>query len=143
MNKSSKISYKHDSVGRILKLVKLYSSQKEFLEKCDISNHSYVSDLKLGKIGKPSPKYLEKIIQGTGCNGTWLLTGSGKMFSDDPSYAMAQEPGEQYQAFDRALKLIGRIEQTSDAVKEIELPPGIELQLAELLVKLLKRREGN
>lgn len=137
---SRKKSDVHESVERILELVRLYGTQKAFLQACEIQNHSYISDLKHGKIDRPSAGYLEQIVRGTGCSGTWLLTGRGEKFEPIRKNPNIAEESPAYGSFLTALSLIEKIEQQRDALKDIELPPDLELRLARLLVRLLERR---
>lgn len=66
--------------NRILDLSSEFSSNKEFLDKCEITNHSLISDIRRGKIKTPGSDILVKIVQGTGCSGSWLLAGIGDKY---------------------------------------------------------------
>jgi len=60
-----------------------------------------------------------KIVRGTGCSGTWLLTGEGDKYPPEPRSNKAAEPEEDYIAdFMQAKRLITSIAQKPDAVKD-------------------------
>ena len=121
--------------GRILELSNLYSSNKKFLEKCKINNASLLSELKSGRTRTPSADVLANIVEGTGCSGSWLLTGQGKMFnSDDTGQFDLNED------IIRALNLLNRIEQKLNGSSNNKLPKDLEVQLTELLLKVLQNR---
>ncbi|GEM_PF-1037455 len=145
---SSKKSAIPDISKRILSLSASYATDKAFLEACEISNHSFVTDLRKGRVTSPGPETLALIVRGTGCSGTWLLTGKGEMFPPEPrdnAKAAAAEPEEQYIAhFKQAMRLIENLEQRSDALTDIELPGDLPLKLSRLTTKLLEAQlEGN
>jgi hypothetical protein len=128
----------NDVAGRIISLSALFPTNKEFLQKCGITNHSLVTDLKKGRIKNPGADILALIVHGTGCNGSWLLTGEGEMF----------DPGQTLQTGNRfgpamikgLITLLEEIEHESESLDKIDLPEGVDLQLARLLVKILERR---
>ena len=122
---------------RILTLSQSYSSDKEFLQKCRIERLNLLSDLKSGRIKAPGADFLAKIIKGTGCSGTWLLTGEGNMFE---SRQNTDGPGGIAGSIVRAFELLDRIEREKGALIASELPPDIDLQLARLLTKILEDR---
>jgi transcriptional regulator with XRE-family HTH domain len=124
---------------RILELSSLYSSAKEFLKKCDIPNKSLITDIKKGRSKSPSADYLRKIVRGTGCSGSWLLTGEGEMF--EPRRNIDGEQNGSDPNLQMAFSLIEKIEQQAASLKDVELPADVELQLARLLVKVLERRK--
>lgn len=141
---SSKKLYETNLSERILHLSSLYSTNKEFLNKCGISNPAFITDIKRGRNKNPGADVLAKIIRGTGCNGTWLITGKGEAFTkNDLINQLVAEDDVSYQAFSHVIRLIERIEQTPSEIKELPLPQGIEIRIAELLLTLLKRHEDN
>jgi len=77
---------------RIIGLSDSYATDKAFLNKCGITNHSFITDLRKGQIKNPSGEYLVKIVRGTGCSGTWLLTGEGDKYPPEPRSNKAAEP---------------------------------------------------
>lgn len=136
-NMSSK-KYEISQIGkRIIELSTMYSSAKEFLIKCEIPNQSLITDIKKGRAKSTGAEYLGKIVRGTGCSGTWLLTGEGEMFmsSRNRENPASAEPQVQYLA-----TLIDRLER-SGGIDSKELPPGFELSVARLLVELLELRD--
>lgn len=129
---------KTDIAKRIVELSSMFSTDKEFLDKCGITNSSLITELRKGRMKSPGAETLADIVRGSGCSGTWLLTGEGEMFgSGSKAGAGPDEP------FSRALTLIERIEQQPDAVKEAPLPEDLEVRLARLLTRLLERRNNN
>ena len=73
---------KNPIAERIILISNRYDSAKDFLDKCGINNYSLITDLKSGRIKKPGSEVLARIVIGSGCNGTWLLTGEGKPFEE-------------------------------------------------------------
>jgi hypothetical protein len=134
-NKKSGISQISE---RVLELSRLYPTAKAFIEKCEISNYSLITDIKKGRIKTPGAEYLDLIVRGTGCSGTWLLTGEGKMFE---ARVNPKEGSPQAVNIEYAFKLLERIEQKANGLKGIELPPDVDVQLARLLLKVLEHRE--
>lgn len=128
---------------RILALVAHYGSQKAFLEACDIGNHSYVSDLKRGKNQDPGAAILGKIVRGTGCSGTWLLTGEGQKFPPERPRENEAPPEDYIADFMQARRLIASIEQRKDALKDSDQLMDLAVQCSELTTKLLKIRRSN
>lgn len=80
---SRKKNHNNEISSRIIKLASLEGTNKAFIEKCGIRNHSLITDLKKGTIKTPGAEILEKIILGTGCSANWLLTGRGEMFPEE------------------------------------------------------------
>jgi len=135
---ASKNSEINEISQRIITVSAAYSSNKEFLDKCGISNHSLITDLKKGRIKNPGADILVKIVRGTGCNGSWLLTGKGRMF-DLPSDHV-ENGGVSYIRFNGTSNLIEVIEKKIDQITDIELTGELELKLSKLLVKILEHR---
>lgn len=128
----------NDVAGRIISLSALFPTNKEFLQKCGISNHSLVTDLKKGRIKNPGADILALIVHGTGCNGSWLLTGEGEMF--DPGQTLLTGNGFGPAMIKGLITLLEEIEHESESLDKFDLPEGVDLQLARLLVKVLERR---
>jgi hypothetical protein len=128
-----------DVTGRVIELSSLFTTDKEFLKKCDISNYSFLTDLKKGRANWPSAEYLQKIVRGTGCSASWLLTGDGEMF--EPRRNNSGEQNGSDPNLQMAFSLIEKIEHQAASLKDVELPADVELQLARLLVKVLERRK--
>lgn len=141
---SSSNSIINEIAGRVIWLSSLYSTNKEFLERCEIKNHSLITDLKSGRIKTPGSSDLAQIVRGTGCNGTWLLTGIGKEFPPErDEINHAAEPGEAYISdFKQALHLIERIMQKPNALKENLMLEDLTLQSSRLTTSLLELRQG-
>ncbi|PKD43776.1 hypothetical protein [Rhodohalobacter barkolensis] len=116
----------------------MFSTDKEFLEKCGVRNYSLITELKKGRIKSPSADIVAQIVKGTGCSGTWLLTGEGEPFKtgENPKKGSSQSINIDY-----AFKLLERIESKASEIKESELPEDVEVQLTRLLLKVLERRE--
>lgn len=126
-----------EHVERILELVDHYGTQKAFLEVCEIQNHSFISDLKKGRNKNPGADVIGQIVTKTRCNGHWLLTGEGEMFEE------RQNPDDQdsdAHLIYKARQLMDKIESYKDELKVSELPADFELELAQLLVKVLAGR---
>jgi transcriptional regulator with XRE-family HTH domain len=139
---SSNISDRSEIANRILVLVGHYGTQKAFLEACGIGNHSYVSDLKRGKNQDPGAEILAKIVRGTGCSGTWLLTGEGEKFPPERPRENEAPPEDYMADFMQARRLIESIEQRKADLKDNELLLDLAEQCSQLTAKLLKiRRE--
>jgi hypothetical protein len=141
---SSIISRINDISKRIISLSSSYATNKEFLELCGINNHSLITDLKSSRIKVPGSEILAKIVRGTGCSGTWLLTGEGEKYPPDRPRENEAPPEDYIADFMQARRLIASIEQKPDALKESEKLLDLALQCSELTAKLLKlQREGN
>ena len=140
---SSNKSKINDISGRIISLSALYSTNKEFLEKCGISNYSLITDLKKGRIKNPGADILAMIVGGTGCNGSWLLTGEGSMFGNDKDLSFGN--GMTQAMFKGTINLIKEIEQEMDLSNGVEPPDDMDLQLVKLLYKIIEQRhrQGN
>lgn len=119
---------------RIIKLSSLYTTDKEFLKKCSITNYSLVTELRKGRMKNPGSETLTQIVRGSGCSGTWLLTGEGEMFENAGA---GNGPNVMY-----ALDVINQMDEKEDSMAGVDLPTEVELQLAKLLVKVLERRVG-
>lgn len=126
--------------NRIVELSSKYSTAKEFLEICEINNHSLITELKKGRIKNPNSQVIAKIVRKTGCSGTWLLTGEGEMFEPRPN---SDELKGQDQIMLRALTLLDRLEQSNE-LEGLKLPEDFEVRLTQLLLKVLQHRlEGH
>ena len=126
---------KNPIAERIILISIRYNSAKEFLDKCGISNYSLITDLKSGRIKKPGSEVLARIVIGSGCNGTWLLTGEGKPFEEGVKNLSKKERAE------LALKEIleYQFDESEEGKKEAS---DIQIKLAETLTDFLKNR-GN
>lgn len=138
---SSNILVINDISARVIELSSNYSTNKAFLNKCGINNKSLITDLKYGRVDAPGAQILEQIVLGTGCSGTWLLTGEGEMFEARKNTAAEPEGGGYRADLNFALGVIERLEQRS--VGQIDTPPqpGDALKVARLLVTLLERQQ--
>lgn len=129
----------HDISSRVLSLSKLLSTNNEFIKKCEISNHSLITDIKKGRIKIPGAEVLAQIVKGTGCNGTWLLTGEGEMFGSDENPQIEKEISPMLiQGF---LGFIDVVEKNSKDLKKVSVPDDLDLRLASLLVNILKYKK--
>jgi transcriptional regulator with XRE-family HTH domain len=129
--------------GRIIALSSSYATYKEFLDICGIDNHSFISDLKSGANKNPGAERLAQIVRATGCSGTWLLTGKGEKFPPDREEVRKDtSPGEAYIAdVMQARRLMERIEQKSDAVKDAAQLDDLAVQTSKLTTKILEIRQ--
>lgn len=123
---------------RIVHLSKSIKTNKQFLDKCGITNHSLITDLKKGRIKTPGAEVLAQIVKGTGCSGTWLLTGEGEMF--DSETIRHTENGISPLLVRGFLGFIEEVQKDPEALKNVAFPDGIDISLAELLVNVLERR---
>jgi hypothetical protein len=121
---------------RIVELSSKYSTAKEFLEICEINNYSLITELKKGRIKNPNAQVIAKIVRGTGCSGTWLLTGKGEMFEPRSN---TDEVVDRDPLIIRALTLLDRLEQ-SNGLEGVKLPEDFEVRLTQLLLKVLQHR---
>lgn len=121
---------------RIVLLSEQYSSQKKFLEKCGIKNQSYLSDIKSGRNKNPSANILERIVENTGCSGTWLLTGKGQMFDEEKDF------DDEYDTLIAALKAVERVENNTVVSSDTEQNMDVQRELVQLLLKLLERQKS-
>lgn len=137
----SKKSEINEIASRILSISALYPSNKEFLNQCGITNHSLITDLKKKRIKNPGADILAKIVRGSGCSGSWLLTGMGEMFDKEADYV--EEKGVSYVMIKGAINLIEEFEKRIEEADDAELTRDLELKLSKLLVQILERRESN
>lgn len=80
-----------DISERILELSEFLKTHKgitnsELLRRCGI-NHSFISNIKNGKIATPNGEMIRRIVNFTGCNAYWLLTGEGDMFTPNSGHS--------------------------------------------------------
>ncbi|MDZ7660452.1 hypothetical protein [Fodinibius sp.] len=132
----SSINHKNSIAERIIFLSNRYSSAKEFLTECGINNYSLITDLKYGRIKKPGSDVLAQIVIGSGCNGTWLLTGKGEMFTGGESIPFLSVP--ESQKIDQALTMILNFGSKSK-LKDDEAR-SLEIKVAEALLTLMKKQ---
>jgi len=137
----SKKSEINEIASRIIAVSALYPSNREFLEKCGITNHSLITDLKKKRIKNPGADILAKVVRGTGCSGSWLLTGFGNMFDKESDYV--EEDGVSYVMIKGAINLIEEFEKRIDEADDAELTNDLEIKLGKLLVRILERRGRN
>lgn len=128
----------NEIAARIISVGALYKSNKDFLDACGITNHSLITDLKKRRIKYPGADILAKIVNETGCNGTWLLTGNGEMFIQGSSIFEEKESG--YIIIRGAINLIEEFEKRLQSVGSQELTDELELKLAKLMINILERR---
>ena len=127
---------KNSIAERIILISNRYGSAKEFLDKCGINNYSLITDLKYGRIKKPGSEVLAQIVLGSGCDGTWLLTGKGEMFgsvSENAGFTIS-EKGKMKNALTLLLNF-----DFSEGQKGISEARELEIKVAEALVMLLKK----
>lgn len=127
---------KNSIAERIILISNRYGSAKEFLMKCGINNYSLITDLKYGRIKKPGSEVLAQIVLGSGCDGTWLLTGKGEMYgsisaSSDLNFSEKEK-------IENALTLLLNFD-FSESQKGISEAKELEIKVAEALVRLLKK----
>jgi hypothetical protein len=123
---------------RIIELSSIHPSSKNFIEQCEIANHSLITDLKNKRIENPGAHILAQIVTGTGCSGTWLLTGRGKMFehavSDvtgkEVSYIRVKGPGQLLEEFEARSM---RVENDEDFYELL-------VMLSKVMTRLLEKR---
>lgn len=143
---STKKLHISDIADRILALRSEFSTDKEFLKKCNIENHSFITTLRKGSNRNPGSDYLEKIVRGTGCSGTWLLTGEGEKYeireNENPATESEQSAEGQvsFSLLNQAFDLLNRIEQQANVQSTNPLPADVELVLSRLLHTSLERR---
>ena len=128
----------NEIASRIVSLSAIYPSNKDFLNQCGISNHSLITDLKKRRIKNPGADILAKIVRGSGCSGSWLLTGRGGMF--DPDDDFEEENGVSYVMIKGAINLIEEFEKRIEDADDADLTTDLELKLSKLLVQILERR---
>ena len=125
---------------RIIELSDIHPSSKKFIEQCEIANHSLITDLRHGRIENPGAHILAQIVRGTGCSGTWLLTGRGKMFERRTKDV---DVGDiKYVRIGSSYGLLREFEKRIKKVEISDMPSKIELKLSELLYQILKRRKS-
>ncbi len=134
----SKKSEINEIASRIIAVSALYPSNREFLDKCGITNHSLITDLKKKRIKNPGADILAKIVRGSGCSGSWLLTGLGGMFDTEADYV--EEEGVSYVMIKGAISLIEEFEKRIEEADDAELTNELEVKLGKLLVRILERR---
>lgn len=133
----SSINHKNSIAERIIFLSNRYNSAKEFLTECGINNYSLITDLKYGRIKKPGSDVLAQIVIGSGCNGTWLLTGKGEMFTESENVPFLSIP--ESQKIDHALTMILNFGTKSKSMNNDEAR-SLEIKVAEMLLSLMKKQ---
>ena len=126
---------KNPIAERIILISNRYESATDFLKKCGINNYSLITDLKNERIKKPGSEVLARIVIGTGCNGTWLLTGEGEPFEKGVKDLSKRERAEL--ALQEILDY--QFDESEEGMKEAS---DIQIRLAETLTDFLKNR-GN
>lgn len=126
---------KNPIAERIILISNRYDSATDFLKKCGINNYSLITDLKNERIKKPGSEVLARIVIGTGCNGTWLLTGEGEPFGKGVKDLSKRERAEL--ALQEILDY--QFDESEEGMKEAS---DIQIRLAETLTDFLKNR-GN
>lgn len=126
---------KNPIAERIILISNRYDSATDFLKKCGINNYSLITDLKNERIKKPGSEVLARIVIGTGCNGTWLLTGEGEPFEKGVKDLSKRERAEL--ALQEILDY--QFDESEEGMKEAS---DIQIRLAETLTDFLKNR-GN
>lgn len=133
----SKKSEINEIASRIIAVSALYPSNREFLDKCGISNHSLITDLKKKRIKNPGADILAKVVRGSGCSGSWLLTGRGAMFDQETDYV--EEEGVSYVMIKGAINLIEEFEKRIEEADDAELTNDLQLKISKLLVRIHER----
>ncbi|PWN06128.1 hypothetical protein [Rhodohalobacter mucosus] len=123
---------------RIIALSALYPTNRAFLDKCGITNHSLITDLKKRRIKNPGADILVKVVKGSGCSGSWLLTGHGNMFDKATTY-IEEEVGVSYIMIKETSNLIDEFEKRIES-DDCELTDDLQLKISKLMVKILERR---
>ncbi|MDZ7657995.1 hypothetical protein [Fodinibius sp.] len=78
-------------------------------------------------------------MRGTGCSGTWLLTGEGEKYPPESRTNKAAKPEDDYIAdFMQARRLIESIEQRKADLRDSQLLLDLAEQCSQLTAKLLK-----
>lgn len=134
MNLSSDDQPSSTVSSRVLEVSQEFSTGKEFLEKCGITNLTILSDLRSGRIKSPGVELLAKIVEGTGCSADWLLTGRGPKYPAGEGEAITSEA----QAAVSAFLLLDAIERLPSP-ESID-PPGqdVAVRLIEAALRILK-----
>jgi len=135
---STKKEELNEIAQRIIDLSAIHPSNKEFIDQCGIANHSLITDLRHKRIENPGAHILAQIVNGTGCSGTWLLTGKGKMFERKRSDV--DEKGISYVRVSSTYHLLVEFEKQIKKVKISELSVNIDFKLSKLLCQILERR---
>lgn len=125
---------------RIIELSDIHPSSKSFIEQCEIANHSLITDLRHGRIENPGAHILAQIVKGTGCSGTWLLTGKGRMFERKTN--TVDETGISYVRVRSNYTLLHEFEKRIKKVETSDISSKIELKLSKLLYQILERRKS-
>jgi len=126
---------------RIIDLSAIHPSSKEFLEQCKIANHSLITDLKHKRIKNPGAHILAQIVKGTGCSGSWLLTGKGKMF--DTIESNVDDGGVSYVRIRNTDHLLEEFEKRIRRSKKDENWNKMTVKVSKLLVRMLEYRISN
>ena len=126
----------HEISRRIVLLSQSIKTNREFLKVCKISNHSLITDLKKGRIKTPGAEVLAQIVEGTGCSGTWLLTGEGEMFGSDAIESKGDDLNPLM--IESFLAFIENVEKNSTTLDKVNIPEDLNLKLAKLLVTMIE-----
>ncbi|WP_020402216.1 hypothetical protein [Gracilimonas tropica] len=137
---SRKELHKNNIGYRILDLCSEFSTDKEFLNKCNISNPAFITNIRKGSNQNPGAKFLEQIVRGTGCSGTWLLTGEGEKYEIRENAASVVSGENSFSLITQAFELLDRIERKVTGSSTDPLPADVELVLSRLLNTSLERR---
>lgn len=129
--------------SRLLEVVdNEFKSKAEFCRELGLS-HNWLNHFKNADSPSISDDILSSLYDLKNINPLWITNSAGpyKYFEHKEINEVAEEsPG--YGSFQTALSLIEKIERQEDALKDIPLPPDLELRVARLLVRLLERRRG-
>ena len=98
-----------------------------------------ITDIKKGRIKIPGAEVLAQIVKGTGCNGTWLLTGEGEMFGSDDN--QQEENGISPMLIQGFLGFIDVVDKNSKALTKVNIPDDIDQRLTSLLLNILKHKK--
>lgn len=143
---SSKNSQKlEDSRERVLHIIKTeFSSNAEFCREFDLS-HNWVNYFKKADDPTVSDRLISRFYESKKISPLWITNNegpykiSGENFRNVAKVA-EESPGYMAAGFAKALEAIERIEQQPGDIKDMPLPPDLELRLARLLTKLLEHR---
>lgn len=124
---------------------KEFSSNAEFCREMDLS-HNWVNYYKSAE-DPPAihDGILSSLYETKKVSPLWIINGVGPYkfvrYTKDYEPSRAAEPGDDTAAdINYALNLIDEIEQAPNEIKDIELPPDIEIRISRLLTRLLERR---
>lgn len=126
---------------RIIDLSAIHPSSKGFIEQCEIANHSLITDLKNKRIENPGAHILAQVVKGTGCSGTWLLTGKGRMF--DRKASRVDERGISYLMVKSPEHLLKEFEKRVGSIEDVNHLNELAVMMSKMMTKILEQRASN